>query len=200
MLRSAKKHLSSHACTCICIRALSVRGSTEGIDNLTDRWPFNVPADLIGLSLPLSLFPSPSLPLALPPVYVHSRRFARRREGTTIIYEGRKSRSIDLSDRSCALAHALAQAAFSYAGLSSPRKHFDEGMPTYDATITAITVTLVELYRANTISLVRCIRVHISPVHASEGYYFLPAALLPSVTIYHTLSLYIPGTREVAVL
>jgi len=59
-----------------------------------------MPADLI-----VPLPPSPSAPL-----YVHSRGIARRREGTTIIYEDRKSRSIDLSDRSRALTHVRSRA------------------------------------------------------------------------------------------
>lgn len=42
-------------------------------------------------------------------IHVHSRGIARRREGTTIIYEDRKSRSIDPSDRSQTRARAIAR-------------------------------------------------------------------------------------------
>lgn len=103
----------------------------------------------------------PSLSLSL---YIHSRGIARRREGTAIIYESRKSRSIDLSDRSRLFARSLVRTRPNV-GLVVRGNTLTRDAHVYDATITAIAVTLVELYSANTISRVQHIRIHLLYIH-----------------------------------
>lgn len=93
-------------------------------------------------------------------LYVHSRGIARRREGTAIIYESRKSRSIDLSDRSRSLARTLVRTRSNVVPIVRGNT-LTRDTHVYDATITAIAVTLVELYWPNTISRVRHIRIHL---------------------------------------
>jgi len=133
----------------------------ERIDNLTDRWSFLSPPP-----------PPPSLSLS-GSQYIHSRRIARRREGTSIIYEDRKLRSIDLSDRSRAHSRSLVRSRARQTRLQHGfrlENTLTRVARVYDATITAITVTLVELYRTNTISRVRHIRIHVCRTYSVHIY------------------------------
>lgn len=145
-----------------------------------------------GLDRPLSSSP---LTLILRRMYVHSRGIARRREGTGIIYEDRKSRSIDVSGRSRTRPSNALQHRSRRRGNTLTR------CTAYDATITTITVTLVELYRANTISRVRHIRVHVCHTYVRRMYPRLcdTAEMLffvERITVAYYLSQFITLYRE----
>jgi len=146
-----------------------------------------------GLDRPLSSFP---LTLILRRMYVHSRGIARRREGTGIIYEDRKSRSIDVSGRSRARPSNALQHRSRRRGNTLTTR-----CTAYDATITAITVTLVELYRANTISRVRHIRVHVCHTYVRQMYPRLRNTtemlfFVERITVAYYLSQFITLYRE----
>lgn len=149
-----------------------------------------MPVVSLSLSLPLSL-------------YVHSRGIARRREGTTIIYESRKSRSIDLSDRSRSLARTLVRTRSNVVSRHS-RKHFDERCSRiwcnyhgYRCDTSGIIPSKHNIARA-TYPHTSIVRVHIYmayicvPATTWSKYYSSSTALCCSfVTIYSTLLLFI---------